>query len=123
MIDALVLAIPVAIVEEIARHSLIGRLLLVLVIQTLYTTLLIGSSGSTLGMKAVGTKVVDANTAAPISMARALGRFGAQAVLQFPSGLFIGFLVLPFLDLLWPLWDGRNQTLHDKIASTVVIKT
>ena len=43
-------------------------------------------------------------------------------------GLLIGlvggfFLGLPFLlDLLWPLWDERNQTLHDKIVSSYVIK-
>jgi uncharacterized RDD family membrane protein YckC len=37
----------------------------------------------------------------------------------------VGFLLfgLPgVLDLLWPLWDDRNQTLHDKIVSTYVIK-
>jgi uncharacterized RDD family membrane protein YckC len=29
---------------------------------------------------------------------------------------------LSFLaDVLWPLWDERNQTLHDKIVSTYVI--
>ena len=26
------------------------------------------------------------------------------------------------LDVLWPLWDDRNQALHDKPASTVVIR-
>jgi uncharacterized RDD family membrane protein YckC len=33
------------------------------------------------------------------------------------------FLVVPIiLDYLWPLWDRENQTLHDKIAGTVVLK-
>ena len=31
---------------------------------------------------------------------------------------FVGSL----LDLLWPLWDPRNQTLHDKAAGTVVLR-
>jgi len=32
-------------------------------------------------------------------------------------------LVLPlYLDLLWPLWDKRNQTLSDKFADTVVVR-
>ena len=26
-----------------------------------------------------------------------------------------------YLGWLWPLWDGRNQTLGDKIVGTVVI--
>ena len=32
------------------------------------------------------------------------------------------FLIFPALvDYLWPLWDKKNQTLHDKLAKTVVI--
>jgi uncharacterized RDD family membrane protein YckC len=31
---------------------------------------------------------------------------------------YVGWL----LDILWPLWDGRNQSIHDKVASTVVIR-
>ena len=27
-----------------------------------------------------------------------------------------------WVDYLWQLWDPRNQTLHDKVAKTVVIK-
>ena len=27
------------------------------------------------------------------------------------------------LDILWPLWDQQNQTLHDKAAGTVVLRT
>ena len=27
------------------------------------------------------------------------------------------------LDILWPLWDKQNQTLHDKAAGTVVLRT
>lgn len=36
----------------------------------------------------------------------------------------VGFLgvVWPFADLLWPLWDKRRQALHDKIATTVVVR-
>lgn len=33
-------------------------------------------------------------------------------------GTFIGLLNL--VDLLWPLWDGRRQALHDKVANTLV---
>jgi hypothetical protein len=27
------------------------------------------------------------------------------------------------LDDLWPLWDGRRQALHDKVARTNVVRT
>ena len=37
-------------------------------------------------------------------------------------GAFVPFIGLAILvDLLWPLWDDRNQTVHDKIARTVVV--
>lgn len=43
----------------------------------------------------------------------------------FGQQLLIGltFYVYAFVDYLWPLRDARNQALHDKIASTLVIRT
>ena len=58
----------------------------------------------------------------PVSIGFALLR---DFVVRFLLFGFIGiFLIgLPGLvDLLWPLWDERNQTLHDKIVSSYVIK-
>jgi uncharacterized RDD family membrane protein YckC len=38
--------------------------------------------------------------------------------------LILFALSLPhFIDLLWVAWDKHNQTLHDKFARTVVIRT
>lgn len=31
------------------------------------------------------------------------------------------WLIPGILDNLWPLWDRRGQTVHDKVARTVVI--
>jgi hypothetical protein len=31
--------------------------------------------------------------------------------------------VYSLLDDLWPLWDGRRQALHDKVARTNVVRT
>ena len=36
--------------------------------------------------------------------------------------LFIVFAPAWILDVLWPLWDSQKQCLHDKIASTVVLR-
>jgi len=110
------------VIENSYKHSVAGRLIFVFILQALYNTLTIGSWGRTVGMRAVGTLVVDANTGNRFGMGRAFGRYCAEAVLGLPTLLFFGFLLLPVLDLLWPLWDARNQTLHDKIASTVVIR-
>jgi uncharacterized RDD family membrane protein YckC len=35
--------------------------------------------------------------------------------------LFQFIAVLSILDLLWPLWDERRQTLHDKVSNSYVI--
>jgi len=38
--------------------------------------------------------------------------------------LIVFLLSLPhFIDLLWVAWDQRKQTLHDKFAHTVVIRS
>jgi uncharacterized RDD family membrane protein YckC len=42
---------------------------------------------------------------------------------NFVIGLLGGFVYIPpILNGLWPLWDARNQTWHDKVAHTVVIR-
>lgn len=41
------------------------------------------------------------------------------AVVPFAS-LVVGWF--PLLDDLWPLWDSKNQALHDKVARTNVVR-
>ena len=43
-------------------------------------------------------------------------------VTQSRNALIPGGPLLILVDLLWPLWDARRQTLHDKIAGTVVLR-
>ena len=45
---------------------------------------------------------------------------GSRALVQ----IVLAFTIIGgFLDVLWPLWDRQNQTLHDKAAGTVVLRT
>jgi uncharacterized RDD family membrane protein YckC len=94
-----------------------GALLFILFV-VIYTTALTGSPrGQTVGMMAVRAKAVDAASGAPIGYARALGR----VVVEY---LLFALLVVPWvLDMVFPLWDSRRQTLHDKATNTVVVKT
>lgn len=81
---------------------------------TLYSWLMVARWGRTLGKMAVGIRVVRAEDAGRVSYARALGRAASVWAL--------GFFVIPILlAYLWPLWDRRNQTLYDKMASTIVV--
>jgi len=78
-----------------------------------YYGLLEGRTGQTIGKKALGLKVVDAYTGAPIGVGRAIGRYFAKILSAIPC--FLGFF--------WMLWDPRKQTWHDKIVRSVVMAT
>ncbi len=81
----------------------------------LYQWLMVGRWGQTLGKMALGIRVVRAEDAGPVGYARAAGRVAAVWLL----GIFVLPLLLAYL---WPLWDRRNQTLYDKLASTIVVR-
>ena len=74
---------------------------------------LIASRGYSIGQGVVKIKVVDANGAL-LTQGTALIRLLAQVAMGFVPAL-------PILDLLWPLWDDRRQTLHDKAVGCYVI--
>jgi uncharacterized RDD family membrane protein YckC len=115
IVDGLVLIIPNVILNLIGGRAL-GYLLSIILTAT-YQTLMLSRRGQTVGNLAVGTRVVDAKTGAVPTPGKALGRYGSTLLLVI-------LLVIPsILDILWPLWDRENQTLHDKMAGTYVIRT
>jgi uncharacterized RDD family membrane protein YckC len=91
-------------------------LVLLLVLGALYSGLMIGLRGQTLGMMAARVKAVDGTTGGLIGFWRAVGRDLFERVL---GALFLIPLII---DLLFPVWDPRRQTLHDKATNTVVIR-
>ncbi|GEM_PF-645142 len=105
-------------IETTTPHFGAG-LFLSLLIPFLYQFLMLGAKGQTLGNMAAKTKVVDMS-GAQVTYGRAAGRTGADVAFSLVSSFTIGLLSL--LDVLWPLWDQKNQTLHDKIAQTLVVK-
>ncbi|MFN0214936.1 MAG: RDD family protein, partial [Saprospiraceae bacterium] len=70
-----------------------------------------GSSGATVGKRAMGIRVVSEN-GQPIGFGTATGRFFGHFLNLFT--LCIGYLLM--------LVNARNQCLHDVITSTLVIK-
>ena len=76
-----------------------------------YYTYLEGSSGQTLGKKALGIRVVDIAGGGSIGYGRAFIRYIGRIVSAIP--LFLGYF--------WMLWDKEKQTWHDKFASSVVV--
>jgi uncharacterized RDD family membrane protein YckC len=99
------------------RHVSVSFLVFIIiaVVFLIYGTVMIGTRGQTVGMMAVGVKAIRADGGA-VHMAQALGRSVLQLIMSYT-------VVLILLSDLWPLWDQKRQTLHDKAAGTVVIRS
>ncbi len=97
--------------------------LITAVLYVAYGTILCGSArGQTVGMMAVGVRAVRDQTFEVLGYGRALGRAVVEGVFRLLS-LFTVFLGLIWLlDMLFPLWDSKRQTLHDKVAGSVVLR-
>jgi uncharacterized RDD family membrane protein YckC len=74
-----------------------------------------GARGQTIGKRAVHIQTRDARTGGPISYPRAFGRY----LVYLAACLIVP--ILGIVDLIWPLWDDRRQTVHDKAVSSVVV--
>jgi uncharacterized RDD family membrane protein YckC len=86
--------------------------------------------GQTLGNRIAQTRVRDALTGHTISRRQAVIRWiliGAYGVLgSLPSAGSRGFVVcvgfIAIIDCLFPLLNPRKQTLHDRLAGTIVVR-
>jgi uncharacterized RDD family membrane protein YckC len=88
-----------------------------------YATILCGGPrGQTVGMMAVGIRVVRDGTNAIVGYGRAFGRALVEQVFRLLGSATIILGVIWLLDMLFPLWDKKRQTLHDKITGTVVLR-
>ena len=71
-----------------------------------------GRTGQSFGKKVTGLRIVDTHSGQLIGMGKNLGREVCAQI----------FNQLCILNLLWPLWDAKQQTWHDKVADDVVIR-
>jgi uncharacterized RDD family membrane protein YckC len=76
-----------------------------------------GHTGHTVGKRLAGLRLVDVASFQPIGVGRGLKRYLLRWLF-----IVVG-LILPIqtLNLLWPLWDRRRQTLDDKATKCVVL--
>jgi uncharacterized RDD family membrane protein YckC len=117
IVDGLIIGIPLSIILVAGNVPAAGRDLIEGIVQVVYQILMLGGAGGrTIGNRAASTITVDAQTGAPCSYNRATPR----AIVQFVLSVTI---IGGILDIFWPLWDRQNQTLHDKAAGTVVLRT
>jgi uncharacterized RDD family membrane protein YckC len=85
--------------------------LLASLIYLVYDTVLTARYGATLGKRAAGIEVRRPDGTLP-SYGLAFGRYFARILSVLPFGL--GYL--------WPVFDERKQTFHDKVVRTVVVQ-
>jgi uncharacterized RDD family membrane protein YckC len=102
--------------------SLLSPLLTAVVFVVYATVLYGGARGQTVGMMAVGVRVVRDGTHDVLGYGRAFCRALAEQFLRILGTVTIILGVIWLLDMLFPLWDKKNQTLHDKVVKTVVIR-
>jgi uncharacterized RDD family membrane protein YckC len=72
----------------------------------------VGRTGQSVGMKAAGYQIVDAQSRSNIGTGRAVGRYFAKILSALPC--YLGFL--------WPLWDSENRTFHDMLVGTRAVR-
>jgi uncharacterized RDD family membrane protein YckC len=129
LIDGLLLAIPIAIAFIVviasgpdddgddAAWAVLGiAYLITLVLPFIYFTVMHGgASGQTYGKRWLGIRVASDEAGDSIGYGRAFGRYAITVVFSI-------FLIPLLLDYLWPLWDTKNQALHDKVVGSVVVR-
>ncbi|WBQ04620.1 RDD family protein [Kribbella sp. CA-293567] len=71
-----------------------------------------GNTGQSVGKSVLNLKLVDSSSFQPIGPGKAFLR-------DFLRGIFDQACLL---NSLWPLWDDKKQTWHDKVLSTYVVK-
>jgi uncharacterized RDD family membrane protein YckC len=87
----------------------------VLVVDLAYFGWRQGRTGQTFGKRQIRIRLVDIHSGQPIGGLRGLGRSGLRLL------LLILFAVGLIIDLLWPLWHARRQTLDDLAVRSIVI--
>jgi uncharacterized RDD family membrane protein YckC len=127
LLDGAVWLVPNFVVDELGGRT--AGLVFTTVAFAAYVTIMLARNGQTVGDMAVGARVRMAG-GGPIPLPRSFLRWAVQFVLASPALLAslapaaVFGLIVPFLiDILWPLWDRSNRTLHDIVAGTVVVRT
>jgi uncharacterized RDD family membrane protein YckC len=113
----ILLALLVAVInEDLGRILGVLAILFGLVWSFFYWIYFTGRApGQTVGKKALGIRVRNADEDRAIGYGASAGRY----LITFVFGIFY---IPALLDYLWPLWDKRHQSLHDKVANSVVVR-
>jgi uncharacterized RDD family membrane protein YckC len=150
ILDQIVVVITVDIVlHSMTSVTFLEGAFISVIVFFLYFGLMVGfARGQTLGMMICHLRVVNATDHGPVTLNQAMARAALYSVLLLVASLYhytarrttnmtqkqeevvvrhgliwLALAAPHLLDLLWAAWDQRRQTLHDKFAKTVVVRT
>jgi uncharacterized RDD family membrane protein YckC len=128
---ATALAIPIMVfsieqnpgANEPSGFAVLAVLLVIFGGYFLYEGIQLAKWGKTLGKRALKLRVVGSvPPGIPLTTGRGLGRAACYPLLFTLVGVLPLIGLVSLVNLLWPLWDKPlQQTLHDKMAQTMVI--
>jgi len=127
------------------KHLVVAAIIGTIVSFLYFGLLLRYRRGQTLGMAATSLRCVNRSDRGPLRPPQVFLRTGAYCALLFVNNLYhlttyqhptvaqtaherhqvliaLIFVLPHALDLLWAAWDRNRQTLHDKVASTIVLR-
>jgi uncharacterized RDD family membrane protein YckC len=146
LIDAIILGILINLPLRSANTNVyvaaVANIAFIFAYGTFFLTRL---KGQTIGMMVARIRCVDAVTNEQVTLVQALRRNGLFCILDLVGSIYhyvkyahpthhqslenghhavlaLLLLIPVIIDVLWPLWDKRNQALHDKFANTVVLR-
>jgi len=109
-LDGIIIGVVNLVFTQIADRN-VGSLVSIVVGVAYFAYFEGGPTGQTLGKKALGIRVIDANAGGPIGYGRAVIRYFGRWISTIP--ILLGYF--------WMLWDGERQTWHDKFATAYVV--
>ena len=111
LVDGVAVWIGQIVLFVVAAAADVGALLIVTYVASFGYYWVCNSIGVSLGKRAVGLRIINDSGTSP----------GAGAGLGRTLGAILSWLAL-MLGYLWATWDDANQTWHDKMTGTYVIR-
>ncbi len=112
-------------VPEPVMNAMTTIALISLVVTLAYEIVLLHKFGWTLGMRLLGMRVRQVGRSGPANLLLIMRRTVIKHIASFFSGVpLVGPLTSGFMvaNYMWPLWDPNRQALHDKFATTEVVR-
>jgi len=136
VVDWIVLLIPslgLFLIGDAVANSVVGTVLSTAIDAVYLIGMLSLPNGQTIGNRVVSTRVRDAATGQAITRSQAVRRwlpYLLYSVLQYAGGgsgtsggtWTVSISLLALVDILYPLMNVRKQTLHDRLAGTIVVR-